>query len=1017
MIRCVLLLCIATVQVVARDSTAADVTQETVPLTGTTDTVIAADRSPGPAEQESVGPEGAAPEAAGPEQMPSEASVGREVTEQEQVSSATPVRQEAARTAVEIPGGVLFGKFAEEDGPFLLTGSVIVPSGQTLEFGPGVEIYVGGKYTTITVFGRILAKGTPEAPIVFQSANENPNPWDWDRIYCRSRSRSVFENCIVRHSNYGIFVENGAVSIERCTFERNSLHGLVVKNSDVRISKSRFRGGHVLALLCQAGAGVRAESLWVADNITGVACEDKARFDLRGGVIKKNKNGMAVRGGASVNIVAADITQNRIGVAVEKEIPRNMAEMVYKNGLNFQIVDSGEMTELLKPPEGVKSIVLPKTRTAIHISDEFKAGFAALQAPREATASFVGNVGFGMKYYRPDSHHHPKDTDSSGRGDTTYYQTRYLGEQRIVQGKDSYWYDGLQPEVTFFAQGKRDAMDVNLNGDLYYNSWVEGQTLIDGLGKNSLNLSVNYGDHALQFGDFYESISETSMSGRKITGFKYNAGFVEMGRGNKRIEVKLLGGESEAPRDAGDNDQYRPGEAIDSGMALRQQLTYVAHVGIRPTLNSSIGVRGIIAHDQDRESLFGAMLRDTGAPRPVSAYTGCIEGRVVFLDGKLEVGAELDMGTHDTVESQDYDDLAWYRPHMGEAVANVFRAIRPDSNNYALALDVQGLFEGYDLRAAYMEIAERFFSAGNPYIEPDRRVVTLCGEKQFTEQWFGSAGYEFEQRSASNTLPRDGEKPTFGNEFKLGVKYAFGEGLLTVKGDYTILLENGEEREELEYTEVAEGGTDEVEVRKMLDLNPFEIRTTLGLETQQRFSNGIDYSVKYRLVRDNDVTKYDVTTTGDAIPEFYRNEMKDMEDGWDHTVTGRFGFKIKRRLRNKTVVKVRFETEVDDSMESLEYKISDDLCFSIVPRKLTLNLKGEYGSECEERYETTDSGVPVYRKIDAMLAGIEATLKYVITSKWSVSLMGRYENSEDEGESSADNYTVIIGGFNMTYLF
>ena len=76
---------------------------------------------------------------------------------------------EAAK-AIEIPGGVLFGEFSKEDGPFLLKGSVIVPSGQSLVFKPGCKIFMGGKYPTITVFGQMTAKGTSDEPVVFQSA-------------------------------------------------------------------------------------------------------------------------------------------------------------------------------------------------------------------------------------------------------------------------------------------------------------------------------------------------------------------------------------------------------------------------------------------------------------------------------------------------------------------------------------------------------------------------------------------------------------------------------------------------------------------------------------------------------------------------------------------------------------------------------------------------------------------------------------------------------------------------------
>jgi hypothetical protein len=225
---------------------------------------------------------------------------------------------------VEIPAGIMFGKFEKESGPFLIIGSIIVPSGQSLEFGPGCKVYIGGNYSTITVFGQLIAKGTADDPVIFQSAKAKPNPWDWDRIYCRSRNRSIFEHCVIRHSNYGICVENGSVSIGHCLFERNSLHGLVVRNSSVILNNTTFTKGHVLAVFCQEGAQVQAESLTVTDNITGLACTEKSDFSLKGGSISRNTNGLAVLKGSSVSILAADITQNKIGLVSQMQIPKNL---------------------------------------------------------------------------------------------------------------------------------------------------------------------------------------------------------------------------------------------------------------------------------------------------------------------------------------------------------------------------------------------------------------------------------------------------------------------------------------------------------------------------------------------------------------------------------------------------------------------------------------------------------------------------------------------------------------------
>ena len=130
----------------------------------------------------------------------------------------------------------------------------------------------------------------------------------------------------------------------------------------------------------------------------------------------------------------------------------------------------------------------------------------------------------------------------------------------------------------------------------------------------------------------------------------------------------------------------------------------------------------------------------------------------------------------------------------------------------------------------------------------------------------------------------------------------------------------------------------------------------------------------------------------------------------ENTVTGRFGFRVKRLIRNRTTVKVKFRNEDDEDMARVDFKISDNFRYNIIPRKLTLILKGEYRNQNED-----DVDHPNGIKLDQKT--IEAEIKYAITSRLSLTLMGKYEDYYDEEESSTENYTVGIGGLHLTYLF
>ena len=97
----------------------------------------------------------------------------------------------------------------------------------------------------------------------------------------------------------------------------------------------------------------------------------------------------------------------------------------------------------------------------------------------------------------------------------------------------------------------------------------------------------------------------------------------------------------------------------------------------------------------------------------------------------------------------------------------------------------------------------------------------------------------------------------------------------------------------------------------------------------------------------------------------------------------------------------------------MSYKIGDQLRIDILPRKLTLALKGDYAKKAD----TEISFVGDSTITNAITQSFEGELKYTLTSKISCAVLGRYESSYDETISSSENYTAMIGGFHLTYLF
>lgn len=877
-----------------------------------------------------------------------------------------------------IPAGICYGTFTRENGPFLIDGSITVPSGRILEFGPGSVVYIGGAYSTITVFGQMVVSGTENSPVQFLSAKKRPNPWDWDRIYCRSRNQSRFEHCFIRHSNYGITVENGSVGIKNCLFEHNSLYAVAVKNSDVTISSSTFSRGHVCAILLSAGAHVTGDSLTIIDNTTGIGCDGNARLELRGGSIEGNVNGIVAAAEATITMTGTQVSHNKTGIITGKAIPKRDRLMVYANVSDETVVGREALKKYVTEPEAVRSIVLTGTPTVITEQENWRPGFSASSAMEEGPlSSFIGNVTAGFHYFQPETFKHPIQ-------DTVVSQTRYPR--------------GLQPEVQVFANGKRGKTDVNLLMDIYSNSWLSTEGYF---GKNMLNLGLTYDNHTLSFGDFFETGSETAMSGRQLTGIKYTGYYWDMGGGLRRMEYRLAAGESEIPRDAGHHDLRQYNVEVDSGMSMRQQLTYVMATTLRPTRNTTFSAEGIIARDQVNQPLFRTVLVDPGAPRPVEAQTGVLGATMSLLKGKLELFTEVDLGTHDTIDSAGAGKVAWYNPELEEALPKIFRNFsgKDDfSNHYSATIGGKGMYQSYTMNLQVTEIGPHYFSAGNPYLEINRRFARCGLERQLDDyRWFGTT-YEYERTMSTGT-------PTDRNTFNATVDYGLGENKPAFSVNYLTRFETSTLSERYLIETVDPGDFDSsVNANYRYE----KLTNTASIEGKQNPQDGLSYSASYQVLWDNDFSSH------------ANVENNNIGDRFQHQVNCWLTFRLKKMLRNKTSVRITLKDENRDSLNSRAYKISDQLGLTILPRKLTLNISGELSRKTEKEFivDTLSSMVLGWQApLLTSFYGGELEVKYSVTQRLSLILKGRYEKSYDEIESSRENYLVKIVGLQMTWLF
>ncbi|MEW6220505.1 MAG: hypothetical protein AB1634_13370, partial [Thermodesulfobacteriota bacterium] len=115
-------------------------------------------------------------------------------------------------------------------GEILVTGVVVVAKGATLRLLPGTRVqfqpqdrnHDGIGDGEIRVLGRILAEGTPEAPVVFQSAAAAPAARDWSYVLLFAASgESLFRFCRFHHAFSGLQVHFATARVADCLFAGN----------------------------------------------------------------------------------------------------------------------------------------------------------------------------------------------------------------------------------------------------------------------------------------------------------------------------------------------------------------------------------------------------------------------------------------------------------------------------------------------------------------------------------------------------------------------------------------------------------------------------------------------------------------------------------------------------------------------------------------------------------------------------------------------------------------------------
>jgi hypothetical protein len=133
-------------------------------------------------------------------------------------------------------------------GRISVRGVVVVGRGATLTITPGTTILFekvdfnndGVGDSEIRVLGRLLARGTSDDPILFQSAAANPHRKDWSYIlFFTSDQASVVEHCVIKHGFSGLQAHFSTVNIANVTFQDNH-EGMRFGRAKLSVKHNRF---------------------------------------------------------------------------------------------------------------------------------------------------------------------------------------------------------------------------------------------------------------------------------------------------------------------------------------------------------------------------------------------------------------------------------------------------------------------------------------------------------------------------------------------------------------------------------------------------------------------------------------------------------------------------------------------------------------------------------------------------------------------------------------------------------
>ena len=166
------------------------------------------------------------------------------------------------------------------DLPYIPDGDITVPEEAVLTIEPGVQVRFDGDYV-LGIDGTLVARGTPQAPILFTSNQQDPAPGDWDDIAFGDSSVDYDPS-----TGQGCIMENVIVEYGGGAGQNQLVH---IDAASPLIKDSVFRYGTAVGLKVQNGAAPIIEGNTFEQLDTGLRLSDGSNPTVKGNVFRDNE--------------------------------------------------------------------------------------------------------------------------------------------------------------------------------------------------------------------------------------------------------------------------------------------------------------------------------------------------------------------------------------------------------------------------------------------------------------------------------------------------------------------------------------------------------------------------------------------------------------------------------------------------------------------------------------------------------------------------------------------------------